>query len=123
MSTWSELGDPHRSLVLNGESRWRRLIGAIVNASDPSDPASPMVRGDGRPLAGLQVTCCRAMVRRTVTAADRRLGSGVDAAEPPGGDPDQDDRVAAQHGESGPGRQGVGKTGTAAGQCSAEVGR
>ena len=52
-----------------------------------SGPDGPWGR---EPHAGLQVTCCRARVRRTVTAADRRLGSGVDAAEPPGGDPDQD---------------------------------
>ena len=31
------------------------------------------------------------------------LDSGVDAAEPPRGEPDQHGRVAAQHGEAGPG--------------------
>src|SRR5664279_5393669 len=52
-----------------------------------------------------------------------RLGSGVNAAEPPGCEADQDGRIAAHHAESGPGRQGVGHTGVAGHQLAADGGR
>ena len=76
-STWSELGDSRRSLDPNGESRLRRLIGAIVNATDPSDPCirdGPWRRGGRTP--GCRCVL-RARVRRTVTAADRRPVPGA----------------------------------------------